>query len=76
MKTAYIEIGRRIIDGTDYGPEYGHDYLENLSNAIKVNTVCGPAYMQKTCKYFKEDLKGTINMNNNMNILNEAKLDF
>lgn len=57
VKTQYKEIGRRIINGVDYGPEYGPDYLNDLKDAVKVDTICGPAWILKSSSYCVESLE-------------------
>jgi len=48
------EVGRRIVNGTDYGPEYGPNYIFiDKKDVIKVDTACGPAYMLKNCGLLK-----------------------
>lgn len=48
------EIGRRIENGVDYGPEWGPNYIFiNAKDVVKVDTVCGPAYMLKNCDLLK-----------------------
>ena len=60
MQGNWIEVGRRVIDGVDYGPKYGHEKLNIMpEDLVKVDTICGPAYMHKDCKYLKETLENT-----------------
>ena len=55
IEDGWKEVGRRIINGTDCGPEYAKDYVNiKLKDAIKVDTICGPAYMLKSCKLLKK----------------------
>ena len=57
IQGGWIEVGRRIENGVDYGPEYGHEKINILpEDLVKVDTICGPAYMLKTCKYLEENL--------------------
>ena len=52
--------------------EVDRNSITDLSNAVKVNTECGPAYICKISQMYKENLKGQLNMN----ILNESTLNY